>query len=142
MFDEDDHVLRWEGEYDDIPNKLHNNTGYWMGQRFEDMDISHLKNTEAFCRRKGLPGKADEIKEFLQGVDMTNVVIKKHELVISESEILELAKKKGLKIPKSGAGVYVGQERVLSVAVRFDTTEKLNEKVHTRIRKRHGKRSR
>jgi hypothetical protein len=68
----------------------------------------------------------DKLIEVTNLIDVAEpCIIEKHELRISHDDIVKLAKDKGMRVPKSGAGVYCNGKQIVEVIVKFDITKPL-----------------
>lgn len=111
--------------------------GYWKGSPLKDLETSHLLNIKKMLNRllgesehindmeasKEYHWKITEVDEILE--KRKDEVISRHEFRITEADLIEYAKSKGVKIPKSGAGIYIGTSRVSELFLRYDTTTKV-----------------
>lgn len=93
--------------------------------QIKGMQTGHIENCIRFLvGKQGCIHKIQEFKEEIARRQKAGgrVVIAKYAFEITEQDIIELARSKGVKIPSSGAGVYGANEcRINSVFVKFDT---------------------
>lgn len=119
----------------------------WGKKDMSEMKVSHLKNSINYCEEKirelinsndGYSNKQgfwEQKKQELEHELSTrkgDVVIQKNVLQVSSEDIINLARSMGVKIPKTGAGVYYtieGQRYRLHesgiLTVEFDVEKKL-----------------
>lgn len=106
--------------------------GQWNGKPYSEMGLGHLLNCVNFAKQRQWYFKAKEIEVYLKSRVSRNEVIQKNEFVITEEMLIELARSKGVKIPKSGAGAYIkidGADQRLQfgqLAVKFDVTKTIS----------------
>lgn len=103
--------------------------------QIKDMDTSYIENCIRFLiGKEGWIHKIQEFKMELANRKLAGerVIITKNSFEITEADIIELARSKGVKIPASGAGVYCTESdgaewRInrVKVAVKFDTQKQL-----------------
>jgi hypothetical protein len=112
------------GSWQDAKGNMH---------QISKMQTSHIENCIKLLQRKEImPDKIQEFKRELlrrqeQGEEYEIV---NHRITITNEDIIECARRKGAKIPASGAGVYFGEKRCtnLKVTVEFDTQKRLSPK--------------
>lgn len=114
--------------------------GFWRGKRLSELETSHLANIKAMLEKykngarsgeaaQEYSTKLVEIDDLIE--NRSGEVITQHEYRITEEDLIALARSKGVKIPKSGAGIYIGSrgnyKRLSEVYLRFDTTQKIKQ---------------
>lgn len=109
--------------------------GFWKGEDITKLETSHLLNCrdmllrmENQLGRSGTIGQAlfekrVEINKILK--TRTGEIIRRHEIRITTEDLIAWMKSRGVHIPKSGAGVYIGKQKIEECYLRFDTTHKI-----------------
>lgn len=124
----------------------------WNGRPISQMTTSHIQNTIEFLRRRIIQAnkmvggehsasdnwraKIRELEAELQKESRKNenILVQRSDFRVTEHEVIKLAQRLGVKIPKTGAGVYfVTDDRTFRLdegrlCVRFDVETPLQDR--------------